>query len=244
VTDRYDPMLAKLIAHGGTRDEALARLRAALDDTLVLGVRTNLRFLRWLFDQPVMRQAEVRTDTIAGLPLPEPPPPSDEQWRAAAAALLPEGPGGAWGGGWRPGAPAAVRMRHADEERRVELSGRAEAEVAIEGGVAYVDVGGQSVELSLALPPTVDEAVRHAVAHAGGGASLTAPMPGRVIAIRVAAGASVQAHATVLVIEAMKMEHAVATPLAGRVIRIVVKEGQHVGRGELLAEVAALESAP
>jgi biotin carboxyl carrier protein len=48
----------------------------------------------------------------------------------------------------------------------------------------------------------------------------------------------------VIVIEAMKMEHAVATPLAGRVTRIVVKEGQQVGRGELLAEVAALESQP
>jgi biotin carboxyl carrier protein len=110
--------------------------------------------------------------------------------------------------------------------------------------VAYVDVEGQSVELSVALPPTVDEAVRHAVAHAGGGATLTAPMPGRVIAIRVAAGASVQAHAPVVVIEAMKMEHAVVTPLAGTVIRIAVKEGQQVGRGELLAEVVALESAP
>jgi excisionase family DNA binding protein len=244
VTDRYDPMLAKLIAHGRTRGEALARLRAALDETLVLGVRTNLRFLRWLLDQPVMRRAEVRTDTIAGLPLPEPPRPSDEQWRAAATALVADRPRDTWGGGWRPGAPAAVRMRHGDEQRRVELSGRAAAEVAIEGGVAYVDVEGQSVELSLAQPPTVDEAVRHAVAHAGGGATLTAPMPGRVIAIRAAAGASVPAHATVLVIEAMKMEHAVATPLAGRVTRIAVREGQQVGRGELLAEVAALESAP
>jgi acetyl/propionyl-CoA carboxylase alpha subunit len=244
VSDRYDPMLAKLIAHGQTRDEALARLRAALDATLVLGVRTNLRYLRWLLDQPVVRQAQVRTDTIAGLPPPEPPQPSDEQWSAAAAALVAEGPAGAWGGGWRPSGPAVVRMRHGDEERRVALSDGAAAELVIDGRVAYVDVEGQSVELSLALPPTVDEAVRHAVAHAGGGAILTAPMPGRVVAIRVAAGASVQAHAPVVVIEAMKMEHAVVTPLAGTVTRIVVKEGQQVGRGELLAEVAALESAP
>ena len=244
VSDRYDPMLAKLIAHGRTRDEALARLRAALDETLVLGVRTNLRFLRWLLDQPVMRQAQVRTDTIAGLPLLEPPQPSDEQWGAAASALLAQGPGGVWGGGWRASSPAAIRMRQRDEERRVELNERAAAVLVVDGGVAYVDVEGQSVELSLARPPTVDEAVRHAVAHAGGGATLTAPMPGRVIAIRADAGASVQAHATVVVIEAMKMEHAVVTPLAGTVTRIAVKEGQQVGRGELLAEVAALESGP
>ena len=244
VSDRYDPMLAKLIAYGPTRGEALARLRTALDETLVLGVRTNLRFLRWLLDQPVMREAQVRTDTIAGLQLPEPPRPSDVHWQAAATALLAEGPSGAWGGGWRASAPSTVRMRHGDEERRVALGGRGEAEAVVEGGVAYVDVEGQSLELALASPPTVDEAVRHAVAHAGGGATLTAPMPGRVIAIRVSVGASVQAHAPVIVIEAMKMEHAVVTPLAGTVTRIAVKEGQQVGRGELLAEVAALESQP
>jgi excisionase family DNA binding protein len=246
VSDRYDPMLAKVIAHGRTRDDALAQLRAALDETVVLGVRTNLRFLRWLLDQPVVRSGEVRTDTIAGLRLADPPLPSDEQWRAAASALLAEGPGGAWGGGWRAGGPAALRLRHGDEERRIELrSGAlADADAAVEGEVAYIDVEGQSVELSLASSPTVDEAVRHAVAHAGGGAILTAPMPGRVIAVRVAAGASVQAHATVIVIEAMKMEHAVVTPLAGTVSRIAVRQGQQVGRGELLAEVTALESQP
>jgi biotin carboxyl carrier protein len=137
-------------------------------------------------------------------------------------------------------------LRHGDEERRIELrSGAlADADAAVEGEVAYIDVEGQSVELSLASSPTVDEAVRHAVAHAGGGAILTAPMPGRVIAVRVAAGASVQAHATVIVIEAMKMEHAVVTPLAGTVSRIAVRQGQQVGRGELLAEVTALESQP
>ena len=73
VGDRYDPMLAKLIAHGATRGEALDRLRAALERTTVLGVRTNLRFLRWLLDRPEMGEGEVRTDTIAGLELPGPP---------------------------------------------------------------------------------------------------------------------------------------------------------------------------
>ena len=44
----YDPMIAKLIAHGTTRDEAFDRLRAALKETEVEGVTTNLPFLRWL----------------------------------------------------------------------------------------------------------------------------------------------------------------------------------------------------
>ena len=239
VSDRYDPLLAKVIAHGSSRAEALARLRDALDETLVLGVRTNLRFLRWLLDQAVMRDGEVRTDTLATLVMPGPPVPDDAAWSDAAAALLEQEPAGPWSGGWRAAAPAAVRMRHGDEEHRIELAATGETEVAVEDGVAYVDVDGQSLELSLASPPSVEEAVRHAAAHAGGSAALVAPMPGRVIAVPAAEGASVLAHQTLVVIEAMKMEHAVVTPLAGTVTRIAVKVGQQVQRGDLLAEVSA-----
>jgi excisionase family DNA binding protein len=239
VSDRYDPLLAKLIARGPTRPEALARLSVALDETLILGVRTNLRFLRWLLDQPVMRDGEVRIDTLAHLRPEAPPELSDHAWSAAATALMEAVPHGPWGGGWRAAAPAAVRLRHGEEERRVELWEGGEAEVAVEAGVAHVDVEGQSLELSLAMPPSVEEAVRHAAAHAGGGASLTAPMPGRVIAVGAAEGASVVAHQALIVIEAMKMEHAVVTPLAGTVTRVAVKVGQQVQRGDLLAEVSA-----
>ena len=239
ISDRYDPLLAKLIAHGQTRDEALARLRAALDETEVLGLRTNLRFLRWLLAQPVMRDGEVRTDTLAGLALPPAPEPDEAAWSAAAEALLGAEPGNPWGGGWRGGAPAAVRMRFGEEERGVELIASGGVAVAVEGATAHVDVEGQSLELSLAPPPSIEEAVRHAAAQAGGTALLVAPMPGRVIAIRAAEGASVAAHQAIVVVEAMKMEHAVVTPLAGRLTRVAVSVGQQVQRGELLAEVSA-----
>ena len=53
----YDPMVAKLIAHGPTRDAALDALAAALAETRVEGVTTNLPFLRWLVDHPVVRAA-------------------------------------------------------------------------------------------------------------------------------------------------------------------------------------------
>jgi biotin carboxyl carrier protein len=130
-------------------------------------------------------------------------------------------------------------MRFGDEERRIEPAPDAKAEIAIEGGIVHVEVEGQSLELSLAAPPSVDEAVRHAAAHAGGIASLIAPMPGRVVATPVAEGASVVAHQPIVVIEAMKMEHAVVTPMAGRVSRVRVVAGQQVKRGDLLAEVSA-----
>jgi acetyl-CoA/propionyl-CoA carboxylase biotin carboxyl carrier protein len=239
ISDRYDPLLAKLVAHGRTRGEALDRLRRALDDTRVLGVRTNLRFLRWLLAQPVMVEGEMRTDTLANLQLPDPAEPGDGAWRAAANAVHAAGPRGAWGGGWRGAAPAAVRMRLGDEERRVELDGPTDVQVAVDGGVAHVDVEGQSLEFSLAMPPSVEEAVRHAAAHAGGTSSLIAPMPGRVIAVRVAQGGLVAAHQPVVVIEAMKMEHAVVAPEAGTLTRLAVAVGDQVQRGDLLAEVSA-----
>ena len=239
ISDRYDPLLAKLIAHGRTRDEALARLGSALSQMQVLGVRTNLRFLRWLVDRPIVREGEVRTDTLASLPLPPAPVPGEAAWAAAATALLEAGPHRSWGGGWRAAAPAAVRLRFGDEERRVELGGTHQVTLIVEGGTAHVDIEGQSLELLMAMPPSVEEAVRHAAAHAGGVATLTAPMPGRVIAVRVVQGASVLAHQALVVIEAMKMEHAVVTPLAGTVTSIAVQVGQQVQRGDLLAEVSA-----
>ena len=239
VSDRYDPLLAKLIAHAPSRGEALAKLRTALDETVVLGVRTNLRFLRWLLDTDVMRDGEVRTDTLALMDLSRAPEPGPDAWCAAASALLASHPAGPWGGGWRGGAAAAVRVRFGDEERRVEVGSGDPIAVAVELDTAHVDVEGQSLELSLAAPPSVEEAVRHAAAHAGGAATLVAPMPGRVIAVRVADGASVNAHQPIVVIEAMKMEHAVVTPLAGTVTRLAVVVGQQVQRGDLLAEVSA-----
>ena len=92
---RYDPLLAKLIAHAEDRDACLERMAAALADTVVLGVATNLGFLRWLLDQPAFRAGEVdtgfvdaawRADLVPRLP--------DSVRRAAARALA--GPGSAW----------------------------------------------------------------------------------------------------------------------------------------------------
>jgi len=245
VTDRYDPLLAKLIVHGPDRRGALAAMQGALAATRVLGVRTNLAYLRWLIEQPAIDDGEMRTDTIDQTELPASPVPDDKDWAAAAAGAAAGGllPGDVWGGGWRGNAPAAVRLRHDQDERRVELEGgQPDADrvaVDLETRAVHLDVGGQSLEFAIADAPTVDEAVRHAASHAEGHATLVAPMPGRVVAVRVAAAASVAAHATVVVIEAMKMEHAVTTPIAGVVSNLVVREGDQVQRGDLLAEVVA-----
>ena len=239
VGDRFDPMLAKLVAHGATRGEALDRLRAALERTTVLGVRTNLRFLRWLLDRPEMREGEVRTDTIAGLELPGPPAIDDAHWRAAAS-LAANSSTDPWTDGWRLNALAVRRMRHGDEERAVAVPA-AEPDVAAvrDGASVHVDVDGQSIEFGLAEPPTVESAVAHAAATDEGTSVLTAPMPGRVIALRALEGQSVRAGEPVVVIEAMKMEHAVASPIEGVVERMTVREGDQVERGAVVAEIVA-----
>ncbi len=87
----YDPMIAKLVAAGATRDEALDRLARALDETRVGGVTTNLPFLRWLVRHPVVRAGEATTAFLA-----ENPPLS----RPVRVPRV-------WRGGWRlAGAPA------------------------------------------------------------------------------------------------------------------------------------------
>jgi acetyl-CoA/propionyl-CoA carboxylase biotin carboxyl carrier protein len=237
VSDRFDPLLAKLIAHGRTRSEALDRLTRALAATTLLGVRTNLRFLRWLLAQPFFVEGQTRTDTLARVDLPGPPTPSDAAWRAAAHALLPDR--GIWAGGWRLNAEATVLLRSGEELRSVAPAVDSSS-APLDGATALVDVEGQSVEFSLAPAPTTEEAARHAAAKSGS-ALLTAPMPGRVIAIPRPEGASVREHEPVVVIEAMKMEHAVVAPLAGTVTRLSVRLGQQVQRGDELGEVSAGE---
>jgi acetyl/propionyl-CoA carboxylase alpha subunit len=83
----YDPMIAKVVAHGTTRGEAFERLRAALDGTEVGGVVTNLPFLRWLVSHPAVLAGETTTAfLVEHPPLSEPPlrlpaKPWREPWR-------------------------------------------------------------------------------------------------------------------------------------------------------------------
>jgi acetyl/propionyl-CoA carboxylase alpha subunit len=89
----YDPMIAKLIAHGDSREEALDRLARALRETEVGGVTTNLSFLRWLVAHPLVRAGHVTTAFLT-----EHPPLSEPPAAAPAAA---------WDGPWRLNLPPA-----------------------------------------------------------------------------------------------------------------------------------------
>src|SRR6478672_9813919 len=104
----YDPMIAKLIAHGDTRDEALDRLAAALAETEVVGVVTNLPFLRWLVAHPVLRAGRTTTAFLL-----EHPPLSP----------LRQPPRGPWRGGFRLNLPPPAPHSPPDEDAGAHAHG-------------------------------------------------------------------------------------------------------------------------
>ena len=251
---RFDPMLAKIIAWGPDRPAAFDRLRRALDETLVLGVVTNLRFLRWLVRQPVVLAGDARTDVLQRIWPPDHWSDAtaipDEAWVEAARALLGDPATidvtDPWAGGWRLNSPRSVRLE-SDGAMRTVTFAPVVAEAGLghvtvrAGDVVHLDLAGRSVAFQLAPPPDVDAAARAAVARGGTGttgvAEVVAPMPGAVLTVHVAIGQAVAAGDPIITLEAMKMEHVVAATIAGHVAEVRVRPADQVARGQLLAMV-------
>jgi 3-methylcrotonyl-CoA carboxylase alpha subunit len=246
VTGRFDPMLAKIVAHGPDRAEALRRLTGALDESVVLGLTTNLRFLRWLVRQPAVRRGQARIDTLDATwaPAPDQSRPSDripaDAWAVAARVLD--------AGGWRLNAPPTARLvaddglgeivRSVAVDDAAPTDGDPPAFIRV-GDAVHVDVDGRSVAFRVAAPPDVDRAARAAAAHArgGGSADVVAPMPGAVLAVHVTTGQAVLPGDPIATLEAMKMEHAVVAASPGSVVEVRVRAGDQVTRGQVLATV-------
>jgi excisionase family DNA binding protein len=236
---RFDPMLAKVIAHGADRRQALSRLTAALDETVVLGLTTNLRFLRWLVRRPEVVRGTARIDTLDRIwPDPDAPLAIPEEAWVEAARLL-----GA--GGWRLNGPATARLRTDDgTERWVAVEDQSEADDRVEptraivadGEIVHVDVEGRSIAFRIAPPPDVERAARAAAGHgqAGGSTDVVAPMPGAVLAVHVQAGGAVAIGDPLVTLEAMKMEHVVAASGPGSVGAVHVSVGDQVSRGQAM----------
>ncbi|WDO08238.1 ATP-grasp domain-containing protein [Streptomyces murinus] len=256
----YDPMLSKVIAYGPDRATALRRLRAALAGTVTLGVQTNAGFLRRLLGHPDVVAGELDTglvervvDDLVTTDVPE------EVYEAAAAvrleALKPTGEG--WTdpfsvpNGWRLGGTPKPPAFHLKAQDPVTYTPRGTATVTGDTVAVTLDglrhtfrragdwIGRDGDAWQVRDHDPVADSLSQA-AHAGAD-SLTAPMPGTVTVVKVAVGDEVTAGQSLLVVEAMKMEHVVSAPHAGTVAELDVTPGSTVAMDQVLAVIAPKE---
>lgn len=260
----YDPMLSKVIAYGPDRASALRKLRAALADTVILGVPTNAGFLRRLLAHPDVVSGDLDTGLVEreaeGL-VPDGVP--DEVYAAAAAvrrdALAPRPDAGGWTdpfsvpSGWRTGgvpAPLTFPLRVAGTDP-VTYGAPASATVTpdrvtveLDGTVGHFHRSGDWLGRDGDTWHVQDhDPVEASLSGAGrsGADTLAAPMPGTVTVVKVAVGDEVEAGQSLLVVEAMKMEHVISAPHAGTVTELDVTAGATVAMDQILAVVAPRE---
>ncbi len=263
----YDPMLAKIIAHGPDRMSALARLDHALAATEIAGVEHNIAFLRGVLAHEAFQSGDYTThlvDDAAGLL----PARDRTDWVCAAlmlreAAVTP----GAWGAadGFRLNQPSAFRIELEQERRsrRIRLEQNVVtideeslplSDVRVQGERLSFRLNGQTVAATVVVDedtiyvmrggaterfrrPSLDVA---ALAEAAGGAEhIVSPMPGQVLSVAVKAGDRVKAGQVLMVVEAMKMEHTITAPRDGTVTTVACAAGDRVDDG---VELVALEA--
>ena len=261
VTRHYDPLIAKLIAHGPHRKLALAKLCEALAQMEVLGVRTNLRFLRALTAHDGIQKGKSDTEFVKRSfeeLVPERPAAPDEAYVLAAASVIAgaRDPRDPWTslGPWRlgEGYASTVTLREGDAERMVRLTGRGPYE--LDGHVA-VRSQAEPHEWTIDAYPAaaaregtmcwvglqgetyeLDTSMRPRNVELTIGSEVAAPMPGVVIAAQTKADQKVRRGDLLFVVEAMKMELRVEAPADGIVRKVLASVGQQVERGQRLAE--------
>ena len=231
VSPFYDPMIAKLIAHGDNRDEARELLSDMLEDSAVWPVRTNAAFLIQALAHPDFAAGTVDTGLIArdGDEMTVAPQPSGEALTRAAMQIVPRSPFS----GFRLNAPAR-------RQTAFLLDGQA-VEVTLEGVGADAPVSS----MLFAESGTVWQLQPFRADGAGAGGvadgTILSPMPGRIIAVDVAAGASVAKGQKLVTLEAMKMEHSLVAPFDGIVEELNAVSGGQVSEGALLVRIARAE---
>ncbi len=284
----YDPMLAKLIATGGDRRQAIARLRRALGNVRIAGISTNLGFLARLAAHPDYLAGPVDTGFIerAGAELIPPEPVADpatiglltlflldQRRRAAQPPSRPRSDRySPWSqaNAWRLNAPASrqVVFNEGALEHRITATAypRAGDTYATEWRLAFAgdhvdcrlvsvkdaeisaEIGQSRYQATIVIAEETIFVLRDGrefrfgqidrLAGSGGddqiAGALIAPMPGRVTQVNVTVGESVERGQTLLVIEAMKMEHMVIAPSDGIVGAL------HFGAGDQVTEAAEL----
>jgi acetyl-CoA/propionyl-CoA carboxylase biotin carboxyl carrier protein len=251
VTGHYDPLLAKVIAHGPDRETALRRLDRALADTVVLGLPTSIAFTRALVREPEVRAGELDTALLERrLPGLDVAPPADLLPAAALGAWLEDTTGSTRIGPWRrtyeghgevvvrdstvsaAGRTWAARALRDGDELRAELDGISRRyAIVTDGPVVHAGRDGHAL--------TATPELRARGADAWAGEALEAPMPGTVLLVHVAEGDEVAEGEVLLVLESMKMELAITAPHAGVVEHLQLQAGDRVGLREPLVTIGA-----
>jgi 3-methylcrotonyl-CoA carboxylase alpha subunit len=238
ISPYYDPMIAKVIAHAADRETAICDLSSYLNLVEIWPVRSNAPFLWRALDHEDFKSGQITTAFIEthleGL-IPS-AVPGDREWNMAARAILDpkEGEREKMAPGFRLNANASKRVtlyrqgecrtifgENIDRETFVFSLRDSESVVVFEGGAYF--------EFQLA-----NRRAGHLSAHDG---AILAPMPGKVIALDVAEGQEVAQGQRLMVLEAMKMEHALTAPFAGRVAELPTRLGAQVEVEALLARI-------
>lgn len=250
----YDPMIAKLIVRGSTREAAREALARATDHVVTWPVHNNAGFLSALLRRQEFAAGEIDTGFIAGHvdELVSRPAASKDALRSAAAALFrqrgfgsvsaidaedfPPRPGGMWRDmvGFRLNSRAVTTMRVGEggETFETEFVGGP----YFSGSMRGTDDGILMIERGWPHHFTLPVIGRGGDAAAADGAIIS-PMPGKIIALEVAAGAAVTKGQKLLTLEAMKMEHSLVAPFDGIVAELNAEAGAQVSEGALLARI-------
>jgi acetyl-CoA/propionyl-CoA/long-chain acyl-CoA carboxylase, biotin carboxylase, biotin carboxyl carrier protein len=259
VSTAYDPMLGKIIVRGPDRESARRALVAALDDTAILGLTTNVGFLRLLAASDEFRDASIDTawlDTveIGEGALAEPSADLARVFAAWTHALLVASDGGHpfAADGWRLGGPPAPVIAELDrpvivDRARGLVDGSAVRQLLAERHVVVLEVDGVLERAVVNVEPHRVEVVHRGHRRvferpdafgdhgpAAGDGTMLAPMPGTVLDVRVTEGQAVAEGDLLGRMEAMKMELSLKAPFAGTVTAVDVAAGSQVALGARL----------
>jgi 3-methylcrotonyl-CoA carboxylase alpha subunit len=238
VSPFYDPMIAKLIAWGETRDEAIDLLRDGIDGTEVWPVKTNAGFLGRLLDLDEFGLGDVDTGLIGREvdDLVHPSEPEPEELVEAAALLCASPSNGPVSAilGFRLNAPPRAEARLLDDAGNIHLV--AFDEVAADEPTADV----LAFTDGFARRYVLDEPRGSGHSAAGDGVILS-PMPGRIIAVDVKSGDTVTRGQKLVTLEAMKMEHSLTAPFDGTVAELNAEVGAQVQVEALLVRIEMVE---
>ncbi|MDZ7783600.1 MAG: acetyl-CoA carboxylase biotin carboxylase subunit [Halioglobus sp.] len=282
ISPHYDPMVAKIIASGPTREVARLRLIEALKETVLFGTRHNRDFLVACLEKATFAEGRATTAFIeeefaAGEIAERPPAFADsaaaavlelaleyEALHASSVIVAPQLRD------WASASPLVSRKHYAHGEQVHDLCvtplGRSryrvfddEREVAIDllamaDGTAHVGIDGNQLVARYHMPRAgkLYLAIEgHAAEYrdlirlagvgetSGGSGSVTAPMHGLLMEVRVAPGDSVETGQTLAVLEAMKMHYEITAGTDGTVREVLATAGDQVAADEVLIEIDA-----